>query len=282
MRGKPNSFGYLSSLIFAAGLALSATPAKLEAFQSESSNFSPRLGIYYEWVHYGSAYGARLTEDPVPGSPLLQEQVQLERGDMITHLDNSPITGPAELENHHGQTAVAFVNVRTKAPEARWLYLPAMGTPGVPRSGGGLLETSYTPGFSPRLRIYYEWVRYGGAYGARLTADPVPGSPLLQEQIQLERGDMITHLDNSPITGPAELENHHGQTAVAFVNVRTGQPQASWAFLPAMNAPVPGNSGRSASESHLDGLQKPVKPELRPLPPPLPELKPLPEDLESS
>ena len=90
---------------------------------------------------------------------------------------------------------------------------------------------------------------------------------------------MITHLDNIPISGPAELENHHGQTAVAFVNVRTGQPQANWAFLPAMNAPVLGYSGSRASQG---GLQKPVRPELRPLPPPLPELKPLPEDLESS
>ena len=186
MKSKPDRLGRVGALVLAGALALIVRTEKIEAFQSQS-NFSPRLGVYYEWVRYGGAYGARLTDDPVPGSPLLQEQVQLERGDMITHLDNIPITGPAELENHHGQTALAFVNVRTGAAEARWLYLPAMAAPSVPRSTGGLMETGYTPGYSPRLGINYEWVRYGGAYGARLTADPLPGSPLLQEQVQLER-----------------------------------------------------------------------------------------------
>jgi hypothetical protein len=282
VKDNPSRSGNTAVVLVLGAFALSAMAGTIEAFQFERSNFSPRLGIYYDWVRYGSAYGARLTEDPVPGSPLLQEQIQLERGDIITHLDNTPIAGPAELENHHGQTAIAFVNIRTHASEARWLYLPAMGAPTVPSSADGLIETRFSSRSSPRLGINYEWVRYGAAYGARLTDGPLPGSPLLQEQIQLERGDMITHLDNMPISGSADLENHHGQTAVAFVNVRTGQPQANWAFLPAMNAAVPGNSFQGASEPNLGGPQKPVKPKLRPVPAALPEVKPLPEDLERS
>ena len=66
--------------------------------------YSPRLGIYYELAPYGEAYGALLVEDPVVHFPLRQLNQRLERGDMITHLDNIAIrdsegTGEALWKN---------------------------------------------------------------------------------------------------------------------------------------------------------------------------------------
>jgi hypothetical protein len=115
-------------------LLLAMPTLSADAQEASNSQYSRRLGIYYEFVRYGNAFGARLKTDPVPGSPLLQAQAQLERGDMLTHLDGYPITGTAQLENHHSKTSVTFVNVRTGRPEVRWVYLPIQGAPGVPPS----------------------------------------------------------------------------------------------------------------------------------------------------
>lgn len=124
---------FLSRLgIVSAVLVLGLPVASSYCSQPTANSYSRRLGIYFTLERYGSGYGARLTADPVPGSPLRQAQVQLERGDMVTFVDSMPIRGPEDLENHYGQTAVAFVNVRTGAAEARWVYLPALSDPGLP------------------------------------------------------------------------------------------------------------------------------------------------------
>ena len=106
-----------------------------------------------ELVSDGPTSGARLAADPVAGSPLLQEQLQLETGDTITHLDGLAVTDAASLENHHGQSSVQFVNVRTGASEARWVFLPAMDAPGIPASltGHMLPQISDVPPGVPRL-----------------------------------------------------------------------------------------------------------------------------------
>ena len=228
-----------------------ALAAGTAAGQAPDTQYSPRLGISYRLVPYGGAAGAVLTEAPAPGSPMRQEQVELEPGDMITHLDGNPIADPAELERHRGQTSVQFVNVRTGAAEARWVYLPAMGAPPVPRSAGPVERGRGRRVFAPAGDLLRPRPA-GRRFGARLKADPVPGSPALQEQVQLEAGDIITHLDGRPIAGPAELENHHGQTSVHFVNVRSGGVEARWLFLPAMTDP---------------GVPPPSPPRPRPAPP---------------
>jgi S1-C subfamily serine protease len=245
------------------GLAMAASAPIVSAYQATNRWYSPRLGIDYELVAYGGAYGARILAPPSPGSPLLQEQIQLEQGDVITHLDQTPISGTAELERHRGQTSVQFIDVRTNTVGVRWAYLPAMNAPPVPRNSSGLVETSAIAGYSPRLGMFYDFVSYGGAYGARLKAPPVAGSPLLQEQLQLEPGDTITHLDGTPITGAPSLEAHHGQTSVQFVNVRTGGVEVRWLFLPSMETPgiPPRFTGR-------------MLPRISDVPPGVPELVP--------
>jgi len=250
------------------GLSLLAAPSlsgtlSALARQAPESRYSRRLGIFYQLVSYGGSYGAQLTAPPVPGSPLSQAQAQLEQGDTITHIDNAPLTSVEQLEQHHSQTAIAFVNVRTGGAEARWVYLPPQNDPGVPPTSAGYMSTGYTSNYSPRFGIYYDLVRYGGGLGVKLRMAPVPGSPLRQAQAQLEKGDMITHLDNAPITTVAQLEQHHSQTAVSFVNVRSGAAEARWVFLPIQGAPgVPPSWSASAH----------VLPPIAQLPPPPPEL----------
>src|SRR4051812_46405463 len=95
--------------------------------------------------------------------------------------------------------------------------------------------------FAANLGISYQFVPYGGAFGARLTRHPVPGSPAAQ--LQLEPGDMITMLDGQPIYGPADVLNHSAYTTVIFVNVRTGQPQSGAVFIPGGGSPQPPNPG---------------------------------------
>jgi len=123
------------------------------AQQTPNGRYSPRLGIYYEMVPVNGGSGARLTANPVARSPLITREGQWERGDIITHLDSMPITSPAELENHHSQTAVSYINARTGQMESRWVNLPAMngpGTPAYPTSGPGQM----LPGWKWKCNAY--------------------------------------------------------------------------------------------------------------------------------
>lgn len=86
-----------------------------------------------------------------------------------------------------------------------------------------------TDSYSPMLGIYYNWVRYGQGWGARLSRYPTAGSPL--RQIQLEPGDMIYALDGQWIQSAQDLETHINQTSVDFVNIRTNRPQRAFVFL---------------------------------------------------
>lgn len=104
--------------------------------------------------------------------------------------------------------------------------------PGAP--GYGIMPAEL---FASNLGIYYRMESYGSSQGARLTRYPVAGSPA--SQIQLEPGDMIVSLDHQPIYGPNDLLNHTAQTSVQFVNIRTGQPQLNWVFIPT-SIPNPG------------------------------------------
>lgn len=129
----------------------------------------------------------------------------------------------------------------------------------MPQGGGGA-GVEY---FAPNLGIYYRLVPYGvggGAYnpttgnydpsnppggvyqapspfpqapmtyGARLSRYPVANSAAAN--LQFEPGDMIVTLDNMTISGPNDVLNHRFQTSMIFINVRTGQPQATQIYLP--------------------------------------------------
>jgi hypothetical protein len=132
-------------------------------------SYSPQLRIYYQLEPYGRAYGARLTQPPLPGSPVGQPQIQLEAGDMIVGLDDIAITSPQELETHVAQTKVTFVNVRTGVREARWATLPGTANPGpYPPPGPGPYPPPYPPNPGP------------GGYTLGIMATPVilpPGFP---------------------------------------------------------------------------------------------------------
>ncbi|GAC1467047.1 MAG: hypothetical protein NVSMB9_08240 [Isosphaeraceae bacterium] len=84
--------------------------------------FCRNLGIYYQLVPYGQAYGARLTRNPLPKSPAAQ--LTLEVNDMIIFLDNQTIGEPEDLEKHIARTDVTFVNIRTNQPETQSVNVP--------------------------------------------------------------------------------------------------------------------------------------------------------------
>ena len=55
--------------------------------------------------------GARLTQDPTPGSPAAQ--LQLEPGDTIFELDGIRFRQHQDVLNHTAWTTMRFINVRT-------------------------------------------------------------------------------------------------------------------------------------------------------------------------
>lgn len=112
-----------------------AAPRVAPAAPPAAAQYSPRMKIYFNLTPYGTYYGAQLAQDPFPGSPLRQPQINLKAGDTITHLDGVPLTSALQLEQHHSQTSVTFVNVRTGQIKTRWAYLPP---PGAGMEGGGV------------------------------------------------------------------------------------------------------------------------------------------------
>ena len=84
--------------------------------------------------------------------------------------------------------------------------------------------------FARNLGGSYQLVSYGQSYGARLTRYPPANSPAAL--LGLEPGDMIVGLDNQAIRRPEDLDSHWAQTAVTFVNIRTGQLESRSVFIP--------------------------------------------------
>jgi S1-C subfamily serine protease len=137
------------------------------------------MGIYFNLVPYGTYSGAQLTQDPFPGSPLSQPQINLKAGDTITHLDGIPLTSAGQLEQHHSQTSVTFVNVRTGQIRTRWANLPPPGG-GV---GGGGVGGGPVPGMSLGIMAVTVQVNLPGAAAAAVPGFPPsarPTSPALR------------------------------------------------------------------------------------------------------
>jgi len=151
-----------------------AAPRVAPAAPPAAVQYSPRMGIYFNLRPYGTHFGAQLTQDPFPGSPLSQPQINLKAGDTITHLDGVPLTSALQLEQHHSQTSVTFVNVRTGQIKTRWTNLPPPGG-GV---GGGLV-----PGMSLGIMAVTVQVNIPGVAAAATPGFPPsarPTSPALR------------------------------------------------------------------------------------------------------
>ncbi len=89
-----------------------------------------------------------------------------------------------------------------------------VGSPAAPRAGY----------FSQVLGARFEIVQVplaGGSVvdGAKLTAEPVAGSPLAGKG--LAKGDLITHLDGDPVRHTSELEAHQDATTVSWIADQT-------------------------------------------------------------
>jgi len=155
-----------------------AAPRVAPAAPPAAVQYSPRMGIYFNLTPYGTYFGAQLTQDPFPGSPLRQPQIKLKAGDMITHLDDVPLSSALQLEQHHSQTSVPFVDVRTGQIKTRWTHLPPPGA-GVGGGGGG----GPVPGMSLGIMAVTVQVNTPGVAAAALPGFPPsarPTSPALR------------------------------------------------------------------------------------------------------
>ncbi len=201
-----------------------------DKLRGPATSFAGNLGITYEQVNYDNGtFGARLTQDPTPGSPAAQ--LQLEPGDTIFELDGLRFRQHQDVLNHTAWTAMRFINVRTNGVQSATVYIS-------PKSGGRELDetsnqestrsSTYVAG---SLGITYEQVNYdNGTFGARLTQDPTPGSPAAQ--LQLEPGDTIFELDGIRFRQHQDVLNHTAWTTMRFINVRTNGVQSARVYIP--------------------------------------------------
>ncbi len=93
------------------------TQAKIPA-----GNYAANLGIYYELVPYGGAFGARLSRDASSNTPA--GSLRLERGDLIVRLDGQPIREASDVLSHYAQTSVEFIDIRTGQLRMAYVQLP--------------------------------------------------------------------------------------------------------------------------------------------------------------
>ena len=156
---------------------------------------------------------------------------------MIYLLDGLPIRAAVDVMNHHGQTEVDFINVRTGRPERTVLILPDYTPlpPGTPPEN-----------YAANLGIHYQLTLHQGAFGVRLSRTASPGTPA--GTLRLERGDMIIRLDGQPIRTPEDVLSHFAQTSVEFIDIRTGQGRMAYVQLPA-SAPAQGPEGHPLVEA---------------------------------
>ena len=81
------------------------------------------LGITYEQIQYDNGtFGARLTKEPMPGSPAAQ--LQLEPGDTVFELDGMRFRQHQDVLSHTAWTKIRFVSVRTNCVQGARVYIP--------------------------------------------------------------------------------------------------------------------------------------------------------------
>lgn len=237
--------------------------------------FSPALGIYYQFVPYGQSWGARLTRDPVAGSPM--RQIQLEPGDTIVALDGQWIQGPQDLESHVHQTAVDLINVRTNQLQRNWVMLgggvpPPPPPPPQPPYPPYPPVPPYPPAPGPRYVLGVTTVAVTVAGGVAAAAPAVPGAPYTSlrpigalrivsvsrgsaaERAGLEVGDTILTANNRGTAAPtdllAALAESNGVVQLTVRSVRGGFDRTVVAYPTPIGgvyaSPVPGPAGTPA------------------------------------
>ncbi|MDO9315332.1 MAG: PDZ domain-containing protein [Burkholderiaceae bacterium] len=233
-----------------------AAPRVAPAAPPAAAQYSPRMKIYFNLRPYGANYGARLTQDPLPGSPLRQPQINLKAGDTITALDGLPLTSPLQLEQHHSQTSVTYLNVRTGRIRTLWAYLPPPGA-GVGDEGVG---GGPVPGMSLGIMAMPVQVNMPGVAPAppgfppsawptrsalRITA-VTPGSPAARAK--LRPGDTLLTAGQFSTRSTDDLQNALAQSGGVLpmtVMDRYGKVRSVTAYLggagvaPAPGTPVP-------------------------------------------
>jgi hypothetical protein len=75
------------------------------------------IGIEYRLVPYRGHFAAVIESPPVPGSPATKVDIDgkphtLEPGDWIVTLDEQVIDGPADVDNHVGETTITIKDVK--------------------------------------------------------------------------------------------------------------------------------------------------------------------------
>lgn len=89
-------------------------------------NYSYRLGAAFEiqkmQIPGYKFTAARLTSDPVEGSPL--SRLGLVKGDVITRLNNEAVTSLSVLDNHERSTAVRYIKRGTTKVVLDKIYIP--------------------------------------------------------------------------------------------------------------------------------------------------------------
>ena len=88
--------------------------------------FSPNLGAWFRIENMqipGHRFtAARLMSDPLPNSPL--NRLGLRQGDVITRLNDNPVTTLAELERHSRNTTVRYIHTGTTRVLVDNIFIP--------------------------------------------------------------------------------------------------------------------------------------------------------------
>jgi PDZ domain len=165
-------------------------------------------------------YGLRITE-VAKGSAA--EKAGLRVGDLVGKVNNQTVDSPEALVRL----------VRASGGVITVVVADGRSATGYKTKTIDLLGPEPRPGevYVPHIGIYYEKVLYqGGTFGARLTRNPVVGSPARQFRIgaapqlyYLEKGDTILELDGQTFRTEADVSNHQSETTMRFIDKNTRQ-----------------------------------------------------------
>jgi hypothetical protein len=91
-----------------------------------SDYYSPKLGAMFMIQNMkipGYTFtAARLTSDPIEGSPL--NVIGLRKGDVVTRLDDEAVDSLQELERHEKNTLIRYIKTGTTKVQLAKIYIP--------------------------------------------------------------------------------------------------------------------------------------------------------------
>lgn len=93
-----------------------------------------------------------------------------------------------------------------------------------------LPEDYYSPKLGATFKIQNMQIPGYKFKAARLTSDPLEGSPL--EEIGLVKGDVVTRLDNDAVTELDVLESHEKNTLIRYIKSGTTKVQLGRVYIP--------------------------------------------------